>query len=86
MFNTWRSRAEKAEALVAVMTKQLAMATDHLANRPTLTSLTQSGRLNKFVFSRNGKSIVVETYSTMEDDFNEWHNALLGGTPDGDQG
>lgn len=80
----WQDRATVAEAELAIAKAALAVAEEHLqgielrfASRAALVSITRSGRLNRFLFVRNGNMITVETYSTMEDDLPGWKRELL---------
>lgn len=80
----WKDRTTVAEAELAVAKAAIAAAEEHLqgielrfASRAALVSITRSGRLNRFLFVRNGQMTTVETYSTMEDDLPGWKRDLL---------
>lgn len=82
--NYWKSRAEAAEAALTQCQAGLAIAQEHLAgielrmnDRAALVSIVRQGRVNRFLFVRNGNTIMVETYSALEDDLPGWKRELL---------
>jgi hypothetical protein len=68
----WRERALIAELTVVKLMAQL-----EARSGAVLVSMKRQGRLNRFTFQRNGKLIVVETYSTMDDNWSQWEKELL---------
>lgn len=42
-----------------------------------ITGIERSGRLNKFIFKRNGETVEIETVNLISDDLPGWKNKLL---------
>ena len=87
----WEARAKEAEAELELCKAAIATAREELAgiqarfaSRAALVSITRQGRLNHFLFIRNGQLIRVDTYSTMEDNLPGWKRDLLEGNSNGD--
>lgn len=81
---SWKERALIAEAELATTQAALATAEQHLAGielrfaeRAALVSITRQGRINKFMFLRNGQLTTIETMGTWDDDVEGWKKALL---------
>lgn len=86
MFNMgyWQGRANRAEAEAEKLRQALTAATEHLDSielqmqqRAVLASINTTGRTTKFLFTRNGQTHIIETYSTMNDDVTGWRRDLL---------
>ena len=60
---------ERLETLLAAAQK--------IQQSAILTEITREGKLNKFIFVRNGQLYVIETYGTLDDDISGWRKALL---------
>jgi hypothetical protein len=50
---------------------------DKLKKRPFLLSMERVGRLNKFVFCRDGEIVEVETMGLLSDNLPEWKAKLM---------
>jgi hypothetical protein len=81
---TWKERAVIAEAELATTQAALETAQQHLAGielrfaeRAALVSIARQGRINKFMFLRNGQLTTVECMGTWDDDVDGWKKALL---------
>lgn len=92
MFKTWKQRAIAAEAQLAAATVALTEANEQLkglqltlADRAALISITRNGRMNRFMFVRNGQLLTIETMGTWDDDVDGWKKQLLERTDDGQE-
>ena len=74
----WRRRAEKAEALLTDMRGQIDILEKLNAERASVISITRTGRMNRWLFSRGANLISIETVGTWEDDIDTWKEQLLG--------
>lgn len=84
MFKSWKARAIAAETQLAIANTALALATEQLeglelrlADRAALISIERNGRINRFLFVRNGQLLTIETMGTWDDDVEGWKKQLL---------
>ena len=52
-------------------------ANERLQSRAFLFGIERQGRINKFLFMRNGKLIVIETMGLISDPIAEWERMLI---------
>lgn len=77
MTGYWRKRAEAAEANLAQATEAFDSLQKLVDNRAALVSITRKGRTARLLFIRNNDLTAIETYVTMETDWNEIERRLL---------
>lgn len=77
MFGYWRKRAETAEAALATATEAFESLQALVDNRAALVSITRKGRTARLLFIRNNDLTAIETYVTMDTDWNEIERKLL---------
>jgi phosphoribosylaminoimidazole-succinocarboxamide synthase len=75
--NSWKSRAQAAEAAAAQAKELLEGLALRLEDRAALISIVRDGRKLRFGFVRNGKLTYVECMGTWDDDVDAWKRELL---------
>jgi hypothetical protein len=66
------SRLKAAEDALAEAEKRIA----ELTAAPVLVSLNRQGRALRWIYRKDGQTIVIETYSQMSDDLPRWKREL----------
>lgn len=77
MSGYWRKRAEAAEAKLAQATEAFDSLQKLVDSRAALVSITRKGRTARLLFTRNNDLTTIETYVTMDTDWNEIERKLL---------
>lgn len=68
-----RKRITELETRLA----HLIAASEEVAKRAVLVDIVREGRVNKFIFMRQGKLFTVETMGLISDDIVRWKKDLL---------
>lgn len=77
MFGYWKRRALEAEAALAQAHEAFDSLQKLVDSRAALVSITRKGRTARLLFIRNNELTAIETYVTMETDWNEIERKLL---------